>query len=657
MDYPLQECGKSCVEYFLEHFGLVTLGSKLKELPEDVIDSVFALVRILVDDVCTSNSLIAKNEDLVIGLTSFLQSLITYDILDSQRQLVLGRLLLEMASLMKIYDGLLLKWFKIIEKLGGAPEQLSPGRISNRNKAVFRREFPLLYLLVKNAHNDTQLGDYARTGLLYLIGIISKSTELVNWAINSDLAALMVSSLGALYSQISRGDSLDTNNKHIFFTYLLFWQDLLSVSVDSHQFEKYLVMHFDFSFVRQLLYPTMTENFDNVLLFELFVTILQKMDQNLLSQSIICYFVNFPIFYDESSFRVPSFQGQVSDVKASINTMLISLLSSNDDNTKAIALKAIKILLKKFYPYILQTVIFVQKVSNYQSRKEKLQLLEKVQNCCSNSLHGILTIKQQKDSVQKYCQDLIFARKQTFFPTKEDIQMFLPEELSRFIVVDSKLRCNYPQGPLVYHRLSDLKESEVLSHVLKQMREGYFTKSINENLFVVSIITELCLSGWLVIDGWFTSYLLATISVLSSNFWEFRSKIKGFSLLIEELKNQNFEKHEKEFEALNLAPEKSKTQSNKRSFSLMSYSSMKSLIGIASSEESDSVSVSDNSMSEIVVENCNFTQEQQELFSRLREEKIEMNNEQIPLMQICTNALIFQNFVCELEALYHVKLL
>ncbi len=53
-------------------------------------------------------------------------------------------------------------------------------------------------------HHEGRVGDFARTGLLYIIEAASSSIDLEQWIVESDLATLMASGLGALYSQLSR---------------------------------------------------------------------------------------------------------------------------------------------------------------------------------------------------------------------------------------------------------------------------------------------------------------------------------------------------------------------------------------------------------------------------------------------------------------------
>jgi len=67
-----------------------------------------------------------------------------------------------------------------------------------------KEDFPLCYQLIDHVHHEGRIGDFARTGLLYIFESASKSMTLEQWIVNSDLPTLMASGLGALYSQLSR---------------------------------------------------------------------------------------------------------------------------------------------------------------------------------------------------------------------------------------------------------------------------------------------------------------------------------------------------------------------------------------------------------------------------------------------------------------------
>ncbi|KAL4875080.1 Retinoic acid induced 16-like protein-domain-containing protein [Aspergillus karnatakaensis] len=148
-------------------------------------------------------------------------------------------------------------------------------------------DFPLFYLLVDYVHHAGRAGDFARTGLLYLIETASRSKDLERWLIESDLATLMATGLGALYSQLGSLTSsfdADSNVPHIiahsdhahqdtalppalgvtmdsFMAYLLFWQDTID-HCKSAEVVATLLDHFQVLFLEQLLYPSLLESSD-----------------------------------------------------------------------------------------------------------------------------------------------------------------------------------------------------------------------------------------------------------------------------------------------------------------------------------------------------------------------------------------------------------
>ncbi|EKV06643.1 Retinoic acid induced 16-like protein [Penicillium digitatum] len=154
--------------------------------------------------------------------------------------------------------------------------------------ATRKDEFPLFYLLVDYVHHEGRAGDFARTGLLYLIETASRSKNLEKWLIESDLATLMATGLGALYSQLGHlsfaSTAEDDNLPHIvvlsdhakeetalqptlgqtmdaFMSYLLFWQDTID-HCKSAEVNDTLLDHFQVLFLEQLLYPSLLESSD-----------------------------------------------------------------------------------------------------------------------------------------------------------------------------------------------------------------------------------------------------------------------------------------------------------------------------------------------------------------------------------------------------------
>jgi hypothetical protein len=163
-----------------------------------------------------------------------------------------------------------------------------------------RRDFPLFYSLVEYVHRDGRVGDFARTGLLYLLGSSANAEELEKWIVESELPTFMASGLGALYSRLSRcfpfpSRSCSQTNLYrklvvsfseetfpaivafsdvqkrppalhaevtcspefqavlaTFLSYLAFWQDVLE-QCPSKDVELTLLDHFQLLFLQQLL--------------------------------------------------------------------------------------------------------------------------------------------------------------------------------------------------------------------------------------------------------------------------------------------------------------------------------------------------------------------------------------------------------------------
>jgi hypothetical protein len=147
-----------------------------------------------------------------------------------------------------------------------------------------KQDFPLFYILMDYIQHDGKVGDFARTGLLYIIEAASSSEDLEQWIVESDLSTLMATGLGALYSQLSRKLVIDHTDYSLppilafsdyqhptstfeivsscspdfqlhfetFLSHLLFWQDVLN-HCRSIEVKQTLLEHFQVIFLQQLL--------------------------------------------------------------------------------------------------------------------------------------------------------------------------------------------------------------------------------------------------------------------------------------------------------------------------------------------------------------------------------------------------------------------
>lgn len=196
-------------------------------------------------------------------------------------------LLFAVANKIRLDPDLLQAWF-YPDRTAAAAEKAADG--SRFAGATRKNDFPIFYLLVEYVYHDGRIGDFARTGLLYLTETASKSKPLEKWMIESDLATLMASGLGALYSRLSRRlpsapqpnqlplilaysdfdpspsepgpDAIEfTSDMDAFLGYLMFWQDTL-YHCGSTEVSDTLMDHFQVLFIEQLLYPSLLESSD-----------------------------------------------------------------------------------------------------------------------------------------------------------------------------------------------------------------------------------------------------------------------------------------------------------------------------------------------------------------------------------------------------------
>jgi hypothetical protein len=121
---------------------------------------------------------------------------------DTEGEIV--ELLFGIAAKIRLQPEILPVWFRKREE---SRQRRSSDRSSKADDFVgvtSKEDFPLCYQLIDHVHHEGRIGDFARTGLLYIFESASKSPELEQWIVESDLPTLMASGLGALYSQLSR---------------------------------------------------------------------------------------------------------------------------------------------------------------------------------------------------------------------------------------------------------------------------------------------------------------------------------------------------------------------------------------------------------------------------------------------------------------------
>ncbi|KAH9832695.1 Retinoic acid induced 16-like protein [Teratosphaeria destructans] len=218
-------------------------------------------------------------------------------LLGVESEVAIFQLLFNISAKLRQQPDVLPIWFH--SSIRGADiEDIFTKDSTNFTGATRKDDFILCYLLLDRLHHEGKIGDFARTGLLYILAATrgdegSIGRQLADWIVLSDLPALVATGLGALYSQLSRELSIlhpdatlpavlamsdySTNNprpnaesafsdRHqahmsTFLAYLTFWQDVLDHCSNS-DVRQSLLDHFQILFVQQLLYPSVLQSSD-----------------------------------------------------------------------------------------------------------------------------------------------------------------------------------------------------------------------------------------------------------------------------------------------------------------------------------------------------------------------------------------------------------
>ncbi|KAL9124685.1 MAG: hypothetical protein Q9217_006004 [Psora testacea] len=310
-----------CARHVCTFHTYTTIAQLAAVYPDDrIIREALAFFNILLD---SEEGDFLKNKGFADALMGFI-STITATVLPVDTEAKAVEVLFGVAAKLRLEPGLLPTWFRPNTR-GGA---LSP---QDQQASMDGGEFPLFYLTLDYVHHDGKSGDFARTGLLYLIEAAAHSASLEQWIIESDLATLMASGLGALYSQLSRKLVLDFDKESLppamtlsqsqraatpldadkttssdfkahlttFLSYLLFWQDVLE-HCSSHDVKQSKEARFlEPVLTRELSYPSLIESSDtdggsSVAVLTYLKCIIESIDHPDLVQLVFEYLLAIP---------------------------------------------------------------------------------------------------------------------------------------------------------------------------------------------------------------------------------------------------------------------------------------------------------------------------------------------------------------------------
>ncbi|KAH7032750.1 Retinoic acid induced 16-like protein-domain-containing protein [Microdochium trichocladiopsis] len=495
-----------------------------------------------------------ENDEFAASLTNLLVRITGQNSirLGSDTEIRVVELAFNITTKIRLEPEILPTWFKA----ASVPTQAGPEKFKDDRERFEGRsqkqDFPLFYLLMDYIHHEGKIGDFARTGLLYVIEAASSSVSLEQWIVESDLSTLMATGLGALYSQLSRKLVIDHPTQDLppilalsdyqhpettheivsscnpdfqlhletFLSHLLFWQDVLN-HCRSLEIKSTLLEHFQIIFLQQLLYPSLLESSDvdggsSVAVLTYLRRILESLDHPDMINLILHYLLALP---DRDSSRTLSTEPSVSAARKRKSMDLASMMASKVEST--------------YEPLLFNLVDLIQsclKSKNQQTVSVTLQLLAAILK--RHHRYAIVTLLHTEAVNPQTSQRTVGAHQQevefiTALATSLGGHQDVLDELYESILKDSMTRveshpCSLkliaPQLAATNHKLPAVPESvpgaprEVPPHTLRRedpilnsmmdIFETFFINSVETNLSVTEALLDLAVCGHIGIEGW-----------------------------------------------------------------------------------------------------------------------------------------------------------
>ncbi|KAH9866777.1 hypothetical protein J1614_008470 [Plenodomus biglobosus] len=464
-------------------------------------------------------------------------------------------LLFGIAAKIRLQPEILPVWFTTTAPADAAAAAAAKARLANQ-KVDFagvtqKEDFPLCYQLIDHVHHEGRIGDFARTGLLYIFESASRSIPLEQWIVNSDLPTLMATGLGALYSQMSRKLSIQhppddmplvlslsdyadvqpnpqaenffgadfQNHLVTFLSYLTFWQDVLE-HCRSIDVRHTLIDHFQILFLQQLLYPSLLESSDadggsSVAVLTYLRHILDALDHPELVHMILQYLLAL-LDYTTGTSREPRSPAAIKkrqslillssakEEEERLNPSLFNLVdlilgstSSTSPQTITAALKLTTVILSKNHGYALGSLVKVMNIHRTEPHRTAGALNKELETYLSLAI-SIAGIEGVDEAYENYLKDTLSLLESHPCSLKTiSLPATSPKNQSYF---DSS---EVPTRDVDPHYL--LPE-DPLFQTLTDLLLTFLTNDIETNLALTEAIvslgtcSQLCLEGWLSVD-------------------------------------------------------------------------------------------------------------------------------------------------------------
>ncbi|KAG6104735.1 hypothetical protein E4U14_005504 [Claviceps sp. LM454 group G7] len=476
--------------------------------------------------------------------------------LDTESRVV--ELAFNITTKIRLDPAILPAWFKTPLPLR-TPNQKAPverardehDRFAGRTQ---RADFPLFYILMDYIHHEGKVGDFARTGLLYIIEAASGSAALEQWIVESDLSTLMATGLGALYSQLSRKLVIDhlphnlppilalsdyehpasnyeiisscspdfQSHMETFLSHLLFWQDVLN-HCRSVEVKSTLLEHFQVIFLQQLLYPSLLESSDidggsSVAVLTYLRRILESLDHPDMINLILHYLLALPDALPPN--KKPS-RSSVSDARKrksmdltkmmaakaeepatpllfNLVDLILSCLRSRNQQTIHVTLQLVSAILKRHHRYAVFTLLRTNPLPSDATHRTVGAHEQEVEYLVS--LAGAIGGKADFDSMYANILKDTMSRLESHACSW---RLMTPRVSAKTLKLNKPPDESVPGGPREI-REHTLRPDDPLLNIVLDLMETFFMNPVETNLSVTETIVDLAMCGYMNIEGWFS---------------------------------------------------------------------------------------------------------------------------------------------------------
>ncbi|TAQ90883.1 hypothetical protein B7494_g775 [Chlorociboria aeruginascens] len=412
-----------------------------------------------------------------------------------------------------------------------------------------KEDFPLFYLLIDYIHHEGRTGDFARTGLLYIIEAASNSLPLEQWIVESDLATLMATGLGALYSQLSRKLVMDYPHDELppilafsdyrhpittteivssaspdfqghmetFLSHLVFWQDVLN-HCKSIEVKQTLLEHFQVIFLQQLLYPSLLESSDvdggsSVAVLTYLRRILESLDHPDMIHLILHYLLALPDTVPTPTSARPSVSAARKRKSMDLATMMASQLElpstpalfnlvdliktsliSENEQTISVALQLVSVILRRHHRYAVTTLLRTGQILS-EGPQRTIGAHEKEMEVLLSLAGDVGGNNNFNEAYENYIKDCISILES--HPCS--VSLIAPESSGPSKIPSSP--ATIAGGPREI-RPHTLRSDDPVLKTLLGIMKTFFTNSVETNLSLTATLVDLATCGFMRVDGW-----------------------------------------------------------------------------------------------------------------------------------------------------------